>query len=91
MRPAIEAVGGEFSNRQPFRKQLSSQVSPLLNMVHETGRLDLSLGQEKAGGGNGGKRAKLGKLIVEDEGLKMLDLIVAANMGMWWKAYDRQT
>ncbi|TVY91698.1 hypothetical protein LAWI1_G001844 [Lachnellula willkommii] len=44
-------------------------------------RLDLSLGQEKAGGGNRGKRAKLGKLIIHDEGFKMLDLVVAANMG----------
>jgi hypothetical protein len=31
-------------------------------------RLDLSLGQELAGGGFGGKQAKLGKIIVEDEG-----------------------
>ena len=47
-------------------------------------RMDLSLGQEQAGGGIRGKQAKLGKLIVEDEGLKMLDLVVAANMGVWW-------
>ncbi|MCJ1320858.1 hypothetical protein MMC15_006199 [Xylographa vitiligo] len=47
-------------------------------------RMDLSLGQEQAGGGLRGKQAKLGKLIVEDEGLKMLDLVVAANMGVWW-------
>lgn len=51
--------------------------------------LDLSLGREKAGGGNKGKRAKLGKLIVHDEGLKMLDLIVAANMGIWWTVWER--
>ncbi|TVY59571.1 hypothetical protein LSUE1_G008722 [Lachnellula suecica] len=50
-------------------------------------RLDLSLGQEKAGGGNRGKRVKLGKLIIHDEGLKMLDLIVAANMGVWWSVW----
>lgn len=50
-------------------------------------RLDLSLGQEKAGGGNRGKRAKLGKLIIYDEGFKMLDLIVAANMGVWWSVW----
>ncbi|KAL8945504.1 MAG: hypothetical protein Q9183_008066, partial [Haloplaca sp. 2 TL-2023] len=49
----------------------------------------LSLGQERAGGGFGGKKAKLGKLIIEPEGLKMLDLLVAANMGLWWKAYER--
>ncbi|KAL8867470.1 MAG: hypothetical protein Q9174_005645, partial [Haloplaca sp. 1 TL-2023] len=48
----------------------------------------LSLGQERAGGGFGGKKAKLGKLIIEPEGLKMLDLLVAANMGLWWKAYE---
>jgi len=51
-------------------------------------QLDLSLGQEAAGGGNRGKRAKLGKLIVHDEGLKMLDLIVAANMGIWWQTWE---
>ncbi|MCJ1378038.1 hypothetical protein MMC17_001134 [Xylographa soralifera] len=50
-------------------------------------RMDLSLGQEQAGGGLRGKQAKLGKLVVEDEGLKMLDLVVAANMGVWWSVY----
>ncbi|PGH15100.1 hypothetical protein AJ79_02626 [Helicocarpus griseus UAMH5409] len=52
------------------------------------GRLDLSLGRERAGGGPWGKSAKLGKLVVEDEGLKMLDLVVAACMGVWWGVYD---
>ena len=52
-------------------------------------RLDLSLGRERAGGGFGGKQAKLGKLIVENEGLKMLDLVVAANVGVWWRVYER--
>ncbi|KAH6643942.1 hypothetical protein C7974DRAFT_10539 [Boeremia exigua] len=52
-------------------------------------RLDLSLGQEFAGGGFGGKQAKLGKIILEDEGLKMMDLLVAANIGLWWRAYER--
>jgi hypothetical protein len=52
-------------------------------------RLDLSLGQERAGGGFSGKQAKLGKLIVYGEGTKMLDLLVAANMALWWRAYER--
>ncbi|KAJ4346982.1 uncharacterized protein N0V89_010916 [Didymosphaeria variabile] len=52
-------------------------------------RMDLSLGQEFAGGGFGGKQAKLGKLIIEDEGLKMVDLLVAANLALWWRAYER--
>ena len=52
-------------------------------------RLDLSLGQEHAGGGFGGKQAKLGKLIIQPEGLQMLDFIVAANMALWWKVYER--
>ena len=54
-------------------------------------RLDLSLGQEHAGGGFGGKQAKLGKLIIEKEGLQMLDFIVAANMALWWRVYERFT
>lgn len=52
-------------------------------------RFDLSLGQERAGGGFGGKQAKLGKLIIESEGLKMLDLVVAANVGIWWRVYQK--
>lgn len=51
--------------------------------------LDLSLGRERAGGGNRGRRAKMGKLIVFDEGLKMLDLAVAANVGVWWTTWER--
>ncbi|KAI4728326.1 hypothetical protein E4T49_03955 [Aureobasidium sp. EXF-10728] len=58
--------------------------------LDEHGNIDLSLGQERAGGGFQGKQAKLGKLIIEDEGIKMLDLIVAANMALWWRAYERK-
>jgi hypothetical protein len=51
-------------------------------------RMDLSLGQERAGGGFSGKKAKLGKLIISNaEGHAMLDLLVAANMGFWWNAF----
>ncbi|KAL7624576.1 hypothetical protein AAE478_006143 [Parahypoxylon ruwenzoriense] len=55
----------------------------------EDWHLDLSLGREKAGGGNRGKRAKMGKLIIFDEGIKMLDLVVAANVGVWWTSWER--
>ncbi|QUC23473.1 uncharacterized protein UV8b_07714 [Ustilaginoidea virens] len=49
----------------------------------------MNLGSEKAGGGNRGKRAKLAKLIIYDDGLQMLDLVVAANIGMWWGAWEK--
>ncbi|KAL1590343.1 hypothetical protein WHR41_00636 [Cladosporium halotolerans] len=58
-------------------------------LVDEDGKLDLSLGQERAGGGFGGKQAKLGKLIVHPDGVAMLDLLVAANVGLWWRAWER--
>ncbi|KAF7714970.1 Uncharacterized protein PECH_005390 [Penicillium ucsense] len=48
-------------------------------------RLDFSLARELAGGGIRGKSAKLGKLVIEDEGIKMLDLVVAACMAVWWR------
>jgi hypothetical protein len=54
----------------------------------DDGHLDLRLGREKAGGGRKGKNAKLGKLIIEDEGLKMCDLVVAASMAVWWQYYE---
>ncbi|KAK2628959.1 hypothetical protein QTJ16_002062 [Diplocarpon rosae] len=53
-------------------------------------RLDLSIGKENAGGGTRGKRVKLGKLIIYDEGLKMLDLVVASNMGVWWSVWESE-
>jgi len=51
-------------------------------------RLVLNLGRERAGGGRKGKSAKLGKLVLRDEGLKMADLVVAACMGVWWDVYE---
>lgn len=54
------------------------------------GGYDMTLGKEKAGGGNRGKRAKMGKLIVCEDGLKMLDLVVAANVGIWWCVWERK-
>ena len=67
-------------------KESANQIVKLVNGYedHVNG-----LGSEHAGGGLGGKQAKLGKLIIEDEGLKMLDLLVAANMGIWWGVYGR--
>ncbi|KAK8115662.1 hypothetical protein PG984_012164 [Apiospora sp. TS-2023a] len=57
---------------------------------YEAGGYDMTLGREKAGGGNRGKRAKMGKLIVCEDGLKMLDLVVAANVGIWWCVWERK-
>lgn len=53
----------------------------------EEGRISLKLGRERAGGGYRGNSAKLGKLVIEDEGLKMCDLVVGAAMGVWWQHY----
>lgn len=58
------------------------------NAADQQHRLDLSLGQEKAGGGFRGSSAKLGKLILENEGLKFADLAVGACMSIWWTHYS---
>ncbi|KAM0262189.1 hypothetical protein ACHAQJ_001934 [Trichoderma viride] len=50
---------------------------------------DVNVGGERAGGGNRGRRAKLGKLIIYHHGMKMLDLLVAANMGLWWGTWEK--
>ena len=59
--------------------------------VPDPERLDLSLGRERAGGGARGRTAKLGKLVVAagGPGAAMLDLLVAANMGVWWSLATR--
>ncbi|ESZ95446.1 hypothetical protein SBOR_4187 [Sclerotinia borealis F-4128] len=72
----------------PLAQRLHNFLDDLTISNDNVDRLDLSIGQEKAGGGNRGKRAKLGKLIIHDEGLKMLDLIVAANVGVWWTVWS---
>lgn len=74
--------------RPPYSSRTGSSMKGEADEFEEESRLDLSIGQEKAGGGNRGKRAKLGKLIIHDEGFKMLDLVVAANMGIWWSIWE---
>lgn len=89
-RPRSSKRSSYFSSKRGSESTYS-EVSDHIraNDEDEDEQFDLSLGQERAGGGFGGKQAKLGKLIVEPEGLKMLDLVVAANMGLWWKVYEK--
>lgn len=84
----------ESSKRSSFflrgtRHNRNNSTDSTEDVRNSRDRLDLSLGQEFAGGGFGGKQAKLGKIILEDEGLKMMDLLMAANIGLWWRAYER--
>jgi hypothetical protein len=78
-RQKLEALGGPAAYARRGSEPIIS-----------TSTLDLSLGLELAGGGFSGKKAKMGKLIVEHEGLKMLDLLIAANLSLWWKAYEKR-
>ncbi|RAL08087.1 uncharacterized protein BO97DRAFT_480818 [Aspergillus homomorphus CBS 101889] len=75
--------GGDLDD--PHEKENESSL--LRRRASEDERLDFSLARERAGGGMRGKSAKLGKLIIEDEGIKMLDLVVAACMAVWWRGY----
>ncbi|KAL8657553.1 MAG: hypothetical protein Q9226_001790 [Calogaya cf. arnoldii] len=89
-RPRNSKRSSYFSNKRGSESTYAEASEHIpTNDEDEDQQLDLSLGQERAGGGFGGKQAKLGKLIVEPEGLKMLDLVVAANMALWWKVYER--
>lgn len=84
-----------FSSRAEFRHQYApppprarrSTSTSSGGPDSEEDRLDFSLARELAGGGMRGKSAKLGKLVIEDEGIKMLDLVVAACMAVWWRGY----
>lgn len=86
--PKVSKRSSFLATEQPRQHSAISTLDELKseqNMFSD--RLDLSLGQEQAGGGFGGKQAKLGKLIIEREGQKMLDLVVAANVSLWWRVY----
>lgn len=88
--PASSAPRPEAQQTASFFSPDAARSDPDLSSDDRDGddRLDLSIGREKAGGGNRGKRAKLGKLIIHDEGFKMLDLAVAANMAIWWSVWE---
>ncbi|KAE8147198.1 hypothetical protein BDV25DRAFT_160878 [Aspergillus avenaceus] len=91
---AISASGVTIPSRKPSTSSTSSGAADLDDPASRTlrrppsdDRLDLSLARENAGGGMRGKSAKLGKLVIEDEGIKMLDLLVASCMAVWWRGY----
>ncbi|KAL4972832.1 hypothetical protein BDW66DRAFT_115316 [Aspergillus desertorum] len=92
-RAAIANLINQKLNRRPSNSSSSdgggNEASPPLPVRRPPSdeRIDLSLAREKAGGGMRGNSAKLGKLIIEDEGIKMLDLVVAASMAVWWRGY----
>ncbi|KAK2865216.1 hypothetical protein FQN49_003792 [Arthroderma sp. PD_2] len=89
--PASSATVAEIRFNLPTllpRPSSSSDQNSSPTKSSWLGELDLSLARERAGGGLRGNSAKLGKLIIEDEGLKMLDLVVASCMGVFWKYYD---
>ncbi|KAH6844486.1 oxidoreductase-like protein [Chaetomium sp. MPI-CAGE-AT-0009] len=75
-------LSGQFSKLLRHKSRSSDEESDEENGFGDDDNntaMGLGLGKEDAGGGSRGKRAKLGKLIIHDEGLKMLDLVVAAN------------
>ena len=83
-RPAVDA--DHYGNDYP-RSYSSAHPTSSEDNEEEEGRLSLKLGRERAGGGFRGHSAKLGKLVIENEGLKMCDLVVGAAMGVWWQHY----
>lgn len=83
LRASRFARQNQFGNSHPRRSTSTSSGGE----DSDEDRLDLSLARELAGGGIRGKSAKLGKLVIEDEGFKMLDLVVASCMAVWWRGY----
>lgn len=75
--------------RGHFAKLLNKDGSQSDEAEDAVSPFELNIGGEKAGGGTRGTRAKLGKLLVYSDGLKMLDLVIAANIGVWWGAWER--
>ncbi|KAK6821822.1 hypothetical protein PG987_014647 [Apiospora arundinis] len=82
--------GRERMRDRIFNQMTNKTEDDLDDYEYEYQGYDMTLGKEKAGGGNRGKRAKMGKLIIAEDGLKMLDLVVAANVGIWWCVWERK-
>jgi len=75
------------SRQTPASPSRQTPKSPTMPLPPSPGRLDLTLGQEALGGGHRGQQAKLGKLLIFPDGYRMLDLVVATNMVMFWRAW----
>ena len=73
--------------QRPDSPSRQTPTSPTIPLPPSPGRLDLTLGQEALGGGFRGQQAKLGKLLIFPDGYRMLDLVVATNMVMFWRAW----
>lgn len=93
LRRGVARIKREINTDSHIRRPSQTSISHSSSDDDESddtassGRLDLTLGRERAGGGRKGESAKLGKLVLRDEGLKMADLVVAAAMGVWWDVY----
>ncbi|PCG99397.1 Hypothetical protein PENO1_012210 [Penicillium occitanis (nom. inval.)] len=86
-RSRSHSQGGMHTPSLSVARGSGDEQSPALVVpADDEDRLDFSLAREHGGGGMSGKSAKLGKLIIEDEGIKMIDLVVAASMGVWWRS-----
>lgn len=80
-RPASQVTDiGDDTTEQRQRQQPQPQPQEQTDTLH--------LAREKPGGGMRGRSAKLGKLVIEDDGLKMVDLVVSACMAVWWRGYE---
>ncbi|TQS38881.1 hypothetical protein Golomagni_00607 [Golovinomyces magnicellulatus] len=86
----VTAYGEEDRLRKIDKTRYSLDLRPSFDKFQDLPQepVDLSIGREKAGGGKRGNHAKLGKIIIYDEGLKMLDLIISANMAIWWSVKE---
>lgn len=86
-RSRSHSQGGTHTPMLSISRGSGDEQSPASGVpADDEDRLDFSLAREHGGGGMSGKSAKLGKLIIEDEGIKMIDLVVAASMGVWWRS-----
>lgn len=85
----VDAISRNSSqgHLSPSQESLPSPTPLDAEHAAENARMDLSLGQEKLGGGLRGRDAKLAKIVVYGEGQQMLDLVVAANMILFRRAY----
>ncbi|KAB8659308.1 hypothetical protein FH972_026197 [Carpinus fangiana] len=61
---------------------------PLAKATAAFERMDLSLGQERLGGGLRGRDAKLAKVVIYAPGQQFLDLLVAANLLLFNRAWQ---
>lgn len=84
----VSAIEFKLPSSGGFHRTRSPSPSPLGGGNVEGSGMEGSEKGAGGGGGGGADKAKLGTFVVHNAGMEMLDLVVSANVGLFWRKWE---